>query len=106
LNKSVEYISYEMPIQKMDTLDRQLGKKFHDWAKHIQELAEFYKFYVSYPSSHQVIKYFIYYLKLKMQQLDIYNSGLHSCGQYIDYRHNYIQCVKKKIAQIKIHISQ
>jgi hypothetical protein len=51
----------------MDTLDKQPGEKFYDWAKHIQILVVFYDDYCPYLRTQKDVKTEIDFFRLKMQ---------------------------------------
>jgi hypothetical protein len=95
LNKSVEYISYEMPIQKMDTLERQPGEKFHDWAKRIQILVIFYDGYCPRLRTQEVVETEIGFLRLKMQIPNL-RICVWGCGRLLNLGHSFAEASQVK----------
>jgi hypothetical protein len=95
LNKSVEYISYEMLIQKMDTLDRQPGEKFYDWAKRIQILVVFYDDYCSRLRTQKVVETEIDILRLKMQIPNL-RLCFWGCGHLLNLGYSFAEASQAK----------
>jgi hypothetical protein len=84
-----------MPIQKMDTLERQPDEKFHDWAKCIQILVVFYDGYCPRLRTQKVVETEIDILRLKMQILNL-RLCFWGCGHLLNLGHNFAKAKQAK----------